>query len=160
MQLYIVRHAPAGERDEEKYPDDNLRPLTDKGRKRFRRLVKRLASEGLDPARIATSPLVRCQQTAEILSAESPRSPDLTILDELAPGAELAPLIAWTQHHAGEDVAWVGHAPDVSRWTEQLLGAELDTIDFAKGAIAAIRIDVQTSSRGQLLWLVKPKLVD
>jgi phosphohistidine phosphatase len=160
MLLYIVRHAHAGEPDSEDYPDDNLRPLTDKGRKRFRKLVRRLVAEGLDPLRIATSPLLRCQQTAEILSAESPRNPDLTILDELSPGAELAPLLAWTQHHADEDVAWVGHAPDVAQWTEELLGAETGSIEFTKGAIAAIRMDVQTSPRGQLLWFVNPKLIE
>ena len=160
MLLYIVRHAPAGEPDEHNYPDDSLRPITDKGAKRFRRLVRLLAAEGLDPGRIATSPFLRCQQTAEILSAETPRNADLTVLDELAPGAELAPLLTWAQHHITEDVALVGHAPDVAHWTEQLLGAEVGSIEFSKGAIAAINIDIQSSSRGQLLWFVKPKLVN
>ena len=37
MELFIIRHAWAAERDDAAFPDDSLRPLTDKGRKRFAR---------------------------------------------------------------------------------------------------------------------------
>ena len=33
MLLLLVRHADAGDRDPAQWPDDTLRPLTDKGRK-------------------------------------------------------------------------------------------------------------------------------
>ena len=38
LSLYLVRHALAAERSE-KYPDDNLRPLTSKGIAKFRMAV-------------------------------------------------------------------------------------------------------------------------
>ena len=46
MLLYIVRHAWAEERGA-KFPDDDLRPLTDAGRKRFKKLVRKLVKRGV-----------------------------------------------------------------------------------------------------------------
>ena len=57
MLLYIVRHAPAGQHGDPRYPNDSLRPLTRKGERRFSRLVKRLAEHGLAPTLVVTSPL-------------------------------------------------------------------------------------------------------
>ena len=47
MLLYIVRHAFAGQHGDPSYPDDSLRPLTKKGRKQFRRVVKKLCQARL-----------------------------------------------------------------------------------------------------------------
>ena len=74
MLLYIVRHAPAGQHGDPRYPNDSLRPLTRKGERRFERLVKRLVEHGLAPTLVVTSPLVRCRQTAEVLVAGCGRS--------------------------------------------------------------------------------------
>ena len=46
MLLYIVRHAFAGQHGDPRYPDDSLRPLTNKGRKQARRMIKKLARRG------------------------------------------------------------------------------------------------------------------
>ena len=69
MDLFIIRHAWAAERDDAAYPDDSLRPLTDEGRNRFARMVEALVPRGLTPQLIVTSPMLRCVQTAEILAA-------------------------------------------------------------------------------------------
>ena len=47
MNLFIIRHAWAAERDDAAFPDDSLRPLTDEGRKRFARMVEALVPRGL-----------------------------------------------------------------------------------------------------------------
>ena len=75
MDLFIIRHAWAAERDDAAYPDDSLRPLTDEGRNRFARMVEALVPRGLTPQLIVTSPMLRCLQTAEIL-ATGPRRED------------------------------------------------------------------------------------
>ena len=67
-QLYVIRHAVA--EDVAADGDDHARPLTRKGRRRFARLVQRLARAGMAVDLIATSPLVRTRQTAEILAEE------------------------------------------------------------------------------------------
>lgn len=160
MRLYLVRHAWAGQRDESKHPDDRLRPLTEKGKKRFRRQMELLVERGFDVVHVATSPLVRCRQTAEILAAQSPHRPDVTDMEALAPGAELAPLIAWTHQQSEGDVAWVAHAPDVNELAAALIGTGSASVDFAKGAVAAIEFQgAARSGLGTLRWLVTAEVL-
>ena len=64
-QLYLVRHAKAGER-RLWAGDDTLRPLSKKGWKQSELLAKRLAQ--LDPGLLCSSPYVRCVQTLEPLA--------------------------------------------------------------------------------------------
>jgi phosphohistidine phosphatase len=160
MILYIVRHAWAGEHGDPKYPDDALRPLSAKGVKRFRRVAKRLVKRGCTPRSIATSPLLRCRQTADALLERLEERTALVELPELSPGARLEPLLDWTRQHSDQDVAWVGHAPDVSRLTAELIGAAGEPIDFAKGAAAAISFeDSPGPGAGTLLWFVTAELL-
>lgn len=93
MQLYIVRHAFAGQHGDPKYPDDDMRPLTKKGRRRFGRLVKKLARRGFAPAVVATSPLVRCRQTADVIAARLGLAAGIVELDALRPGSRLDELV-------------------------------------------------------------------
>ena len=75
MELFIVRHAWAEPLGDPAWPSDAQRPLTAEGRKRFARMAEILVSRGVAPDLIATSPLVRCVQTAEILArAVGPQS--------------------------------------------------------------------------------------
>ena len=160
MLLYIVRHAPAGQHGDPRYPDDSLRPLTDKGRKRFGRLVKKLTKRDFAPTLIATSPLVRCRQTAQVLHDRLNGEAKLIELSELAPGSELASLISWTNTQQAARVAWVGHAPDVDRHIAGLVAAGGRIVALGKGAIAAIDFPATMSAgEGELLWLVSPKLL-
>jgi len=156
--LYIVRHADAGQSGDPRYPDDALRPVSKQGRKRFRRLARRLVKRGFAPALIATSPLARCRQTADVLAELVPGNPQPVELHELEPGAQLEPLLTWTAAQASHEIAWVGHAPDVNSLASQLIGAKDEAIRFAKGAIAAIEFAGPVAAgAGELIWLVTPK---
>ena len=95
MDLYIVRHAWAAERDDTRWPDDGLRPLTEEGKKRFAKVAACLAERGMKLQVVATSPLVRCVETARILVAAAGK-PKLVELDELRPGSDLDGLLCWT----------------------------------------------------------------
>ena len=66
-RLYLVRHAHAGDRTRWS-GDDDLRPLSDKGRRQAERLVQLLAGEPVD--RVLSSPSVRCVETVEPLARE------------------------------------------------------------------------------------------
>ena len=160
MLLYIIRHAWAEERDERRYPDDDLRPLTKEGRRRFRKMVRRLADRGFAPAEIATSPLPRCRQTAEVIAQVVPSQPQVTVVEALSPGSNLEALVEWTRQRAAGDVAWVGHAPDVDHLTAALIGDALSVIRFSKGALAAIEFDrPPAAGQGELLWLATAKVL-
>lgn len=158
MHLFIVRHAFAGQRGDPAYPNDDLRPLTKKGRKRFARLIKRLAQGDFAPAAIATSPLVRCRQTADIIAERLELEHAVVELDALCPHSELGELVEWSNRQDAEMVAWVGHSPDVEELAAALLGARDGALRFAKGAVAAIEFDddVQPGG-GELVWMATPK---
>jgi phosphohistidine phosphatase SixA len=158
--LYIVRHAFAGQHGDPRWPDDSLRPLTDQGRKQFRRVVKKLARRGFAPQLVATSPLVRCRQTADELCQRVEPSPELMELEALKPGSKLEELVAWSNERGVDMLAWVGHSPDVDQMSAALLGMRGGAIDFAKGAVAAIRFESAiTVGEGELAWLVTPKIL-
>lgn len=160
MTVYIVRHAWAEEHDEAVYPNDDQRPLTRKGCKRFRRLARRLAKRGMDVAQIATSPLVRCRQTADLLAEEMSGEATVTELDALRPESQLDSLLDWTRQQDGKDVAWVGHAPDVDRLAASLVGDEKASIQFDKGAVAAIDFNgPPAAGQGVLRWLAVAELL-
>src|SRR6185369_5784196 len=107
MILYIVRHAWAVERDEWKGPDDNSRPLTEDGRKRFARVAKRLVKRDFSPDMIATSPLLRARETADIIAARVPDGPQVIELPALGPSSDLNALLQWTAEQAVDEMAWV-----------------------------------------------------
>lgn len=156
-RLYIVRHAVA----EDVGPGglDHARRLTAKGRKRFARLVRRLADRGLDADLVATSPLVRCRETAEILADELGGQPRVEVVEALAPGADWQALVEWTVQQDAARVAWVGHAPCVGRLVAVSIGDGTAAVRMGKGAIASISLDDGPGQPGELDWLVTPDLL-
>jgi phosphohistidine phosphatase len=163
MELFIIRHAWAEPMGDPAWPSDARRPLTAEGRKRFARMAEILVSRGVTPGLIATSPLVRCAQTAEILAkAVGPQS-QVVVCEHLRPGGDPSGLLDWTvrQQDEHDQIAWVGHAPDVDHLTAGLIGAGGGQIHFGKGAIAAVRLDDSIRSvPGELRWLLTAKMLE
>ena len=161
MIIYIVRHAWAYHHGDSRWPDDSQRPLEAKGAKRFRRVVEQLAEGGFDPGIVATSPYVRCRQTADIVAELAPRSPAVVELKALEPGSDFEALVEWSRQQSdAESVCWVGHAPDVGRLAAALVSDEGANLRFAKGAAAAIRVDGEIGrDGGELCWLATAKLL-
>lgn len=160
MFLYIARHAWAGERGDPQWPDDSQRPLTPEGIERYSAMMKLLANRDFAPARIATSPYVRCRQTAEIIAMLVAGGPMIEDLEALEPGSDLEALIEWSNAQAGADVCWVGHSPDVEGLTAALVGDGGSNIRFAKAAVAAIEFDGRIADdAGELRWLVTAKVL-
>jgi phosphohistidine phosphatase len=123
--------------------------------------VAQLATRGLTPGIIATSPLIRCVETARILAAGDGKA-EVVELGELRPGSDLDSLLQWTAKQARKhaEIAWVGHAPDVNRMAVALIGQGDSQIRFGKGAIVAIRFDGPPAlGCGELQWLVTAKVL-
>jgi len=155
-RLYIVRHAIA--EDASADGDDRTRRLTRKGRRRFARLAKRLAKSGMEVNVIATSPLVRTRETAEILAAELPGEPPVIVVESLAPGADWQAVVEWSLTRDAESIAWVGHAPCVGRLVAASIGDGSAAVRMEKGAIASIAFPDGLGHPGELDWLVFPEL--
>lgn len=67
MPLLLIRHAHAGSRKEWK-GEDTLRPLSERGQRQARRLVRSV--EGCGVQRILSSPYARCHDTVVPLARE------------------------------------------------------------------------------------------
>jgi phosphohistidine phosphatase len=165
MDLYIIRHAWAGQYGDPNWPDDSLRPLTKKGRKRFAAFAEILSARGMAPTIIATSPMLRCRETAEILADALNNQPQVVDREELLPHGDLESLIKWTAQQAAElshsQIVWVGHAPDVGELTSALIGQANASIRFAKGAVAALRFaEAVEIGAAELRWLATARLLD
>jgi phosphohistidine phosphatase len=162
MILYAIRHAWAEEPGGSAWADDCQRPLTQEGQERFGQVVKALAQRGFAPQLVATSPLVRCRQTADLVAKHVPGRPKVVERNELVPGSDLTGILRWSGSQGGdiEEMAWVGHAPDVGRMVAALIGDGEGSIRFAKGAIAAIRFPGPPEiGEGELYWLVTAKVL-
>lgn len=162
MDLWIVRHAWAEPRDAARWPNDDLRPLSDEGKQRFARFLARLTQRGFEPSLIVTSDLVRARQTAELIAEGVSGRPEIVERPELRPGGRVESLLAWTaaQGEKAGRVAWVGHAPEVGRFTAGLVCQDDGWFRFAKGAVAMVRLaEPPRLGQGELRWLVTAKLL-
>ena len=157
MKLLIVRHGPAGDREEwEKTgKDDSLRPLTPKGKKEIRKAAAGLVR--LVPALdlIATSPWIRAAQTAEIVTREY--GVDLEEVEELTSHHQPEELQPWLERQrAREVVALVGHEPHLGLLVGYLLtGKSMSLVDLKKGGSCLLKLeDPSRAGRGTLEWLL------
>ena len=159
LEIYLVRHAIAAERGPE-WPDDDLRPLTDRGIARFEKAVAGLSNLKLAVDEVLTSPLVRARQTADLLASGLEDGPPVQVLETLAPGHEPADVVEAVARLArGRRVALVGHEPGLGELAAYLLGTRRD-IAFKKGGVC--RIDLESGvarSSGVLVWFLSPKIM-
>jgi phosphohistidine phosphatase len=161
MKILLIRHGKAQERgmmSSLSSKKDALRALTETGRRDMRKAAKGLRKLAPDIDLIATSPLVRARETAQIVAkvfgANDPLEQPL-----LAPGADASALLDWLQRQpADSTVALVGHEPDLGRAAARLLfGDDSDCIVFKKGACALIDVDAKVVvGHGKLSWLLQP----
>src|SRR5262249_49031694 len=69
MQLYIVRHGIAIDREDPKSPPDPERFLTEEGIEKTKEVARGVVRLGIVPDLLISSPYVRAMQTAEIFAA-------------------------------------------------------------------------------------------
>jgi phosphohistidine phosphatase len=116
VRLIVVRHAHADPGD-----PDELRPLSDRGRKEAQVLADELAARGA-PELVLSSPLLRARETAAPIAHAT--GAELRIDERLSPGATLDDVLAAVEGIAGP-VVTVGHQPDCSLIADAL-GVQVD----------------------------------
>ncbi|MDH4348764.1 MAG: histidine phosphatase family protein [Gemmatimonadota bacterium] len=159
MRILLVRHADAGRHDPTRWPDDTLRPLTDTGRRRHRRVARRLRRRGLVPTRLLSSPWLRAWESAEITSRGT-RGPAPEACGALAESPELASLRrALGDCDEAAVVGFVGHEPWLSEFASLLLTGSLAelAIDFPKSGVMSIAAPGLHPGEGTLEFLWRPK---
>jgi len=161
MQLYIVRHGIAIDREDPKCPPEADRYLTDEGIERTKQVAEAVAALGIHADLMFSSPYVRATQTAAIFASELEYSKQkIRRTDSLLPGAEPG---AFLRELAREkDVSTVlcfGHAPHVDGLLAAAVGASRHITSMKKAGVALVELKRLSPPNGQLVWLITPKLI-
>ncbi len=159
MQIILIRHADAGDRDPAFWPDDSTRPMSAKGARRHRRAIKRLRRSGLIPTFVLSSPWVRAWQTAE-LTASRLGTPAPVACPALADTPDLAALADAVGPQPPEAiVALVGHEPWLGELAALLLTGDSGgvAIDFPKSGILGLDAERFAAGAGSLQFFWRPK---
>lgn len=160
MQIVIVRHGVAFDRDPAQWPDDRQRPLTEEGEKKMRRAA--LGLKWLVPQVdvLLSSPWKRAWQTAEVLHVESgwpsPKSCEALEGDRNHRGV----LTVLREYASAGTVALVGHEPQSHRLASYLLTGDAARVllEFKKGAAAGLLIEGPLrAGTARLLWSLPPR---
>jgi phosphohistidine phosphatase len=162
VEIYLVRHAAASERDPDRWPDDSKRPLTPEGEEEFRLAARGLARVVPRVDAILSSPYQRSWRTAEILSELDswPAPEPLPVLEPTLPPEKAALVL---EDYAGaRSVAVVGHRPGLHELAAYLLTERSDGVEIAikKGGVACVRFDgAPAPGAGELRWLLTPEVL-
>ena len=160
MDIYLIRHAPAFARDEVAWPDDSERPLTPKGRRRWRRAARGLGLLVSDVVVLLSSPLSRAWETAMMLEQEAgwpapQRCEALAI--QGSPEAVVGALRSYT---SGGPVAMIGHEPNLHELASYLLTGDSAKVplEFRKGGCARLSfLEGVEPGSAVLRWLLLPR---
>jgi phosphohistidine phosphatase len=158
MRLLIIRHAVAVPRGTPDMEDDE-RPLTPKGRKRFRQAARGLVAVLKRPEALLTSPLPRARQTAD-LAAKAWGKVKVSETSALAGGTFENLALALAPFGKDDTVAIVGHEPDLSEVLGRLLGTpHTERVAFRKGGAALVEVPGPLQEGGTLVWYLTPRLL-
>lgn len=160
MQLLVIRHAIAQDRDDFSATGrpDSERPLTDLGREKMAKGALGLRDLAPSPELIGTSPFVRAEETAKIVSDVLGVGPVETV-DALTPERRPADLLPWLENHTGADcVIVVGHEPHLSTLVTWFLsGREESVVELKKGGACLLDLGSRPAAGGATLrWLLTP----
>jgi phosphohistidine phosphatase len=158
MQLLIVRHGIAEDRETWAPRDDALRPLTEDGKKKMKEAAKGLHALVPRLDLLATSPLTRAVQTAAILAKIYEKSQPVTV-DALSPGQHPPAFATWLRSQTThKTVAVVGHEPGLGTIASWLTaGIERSFLELGKGGACLLDLGARIDAgEAMLLWVLRP----
>ena len=138
---------------------DADRRLTKKGREEILAVARWMASQGFRFDLIATSPLVRAQETAEIIAGVLRPEKRVTWRSLVPDGEPDTVCREISKHPEDSAVLLVGHEPLLSSLIGQIIAGDPGAgIVMTKGALAKIRNFSYTHRpSGELHWLLTAK---
>jgi phosphohistidine phosphatase len=156
MKVYLIRHGDA-DVETPKGLGDGGRALTTKGRlllaSHFSALAPRMAGVEL----ILFSPLVRCAQTAQLLSMTMGYEGTLRAHKALLPDMPVGAIEALLAECAAKAVVLVGHQPAMGALASYLLRQEHFPKPFVPGTVVGIEfVPSEQPLHGSLLFCAQP----
>jgi phosphohistidine phosphatase len=157
MFLLFIRHAtaaPLGKSAE----FDKDRPLTSRGRQRFRQVARSLTQLVVEPKAILTSPLLRARETAGI-AANAWGAIRPVVVPALRDGKWPGICRALSAYGKADTVVLVGHEDWISSITARLLGSDKGkAFGYRKGGVALLELETADARNATLLWFIPPRV--
>jgi len=154
MQVYLIRHGIAVDREDPNCPPDTERPLTPKGRKRTEAAAMGLRALDVKPSAVLTSPWLRALQTAEIF-CEAMGFPHKKIIrtDSLKGTSTPADLMRELQTIKGKVVLCFGHEPHLHLMIGHVLHTNAKITELKKAGLALLELERLSPPQGRLIAL-------
>lgn len=161
MQLYIVRHGIAVDREDPKCPADPERFLTNEGIEKTREVAQGVAEVATVPDLMISSPYLRAVQTAEVFATVFEYSKQkIRKSDLLLPGAESLQLFRELSKDKDISAVFVfGHAPHLDDVIATAIGTKHHISSLKKAGVALVELKRLVPPSGELIWLATPKLL-
>ena len=159
MDVILIRHAKAGNRDPNSWPDDDERPLTAEGQVEHRAVMRAAKKMGVKFDFLVTSPLKRARESADIVGQVYRWAEEPQVAAEIGHGYSVAAVVKLLAKFPPDSrVALVGHEPDFSGLATALIGGKTGLgIQLKKSGIAGVRFEGPAEAgTGTLLFLLKP----
>jgi phosphohistidine phosphatase len=164
MNIFILRHGIALERDDWKGKDDSLRPLTREGEKQLQKISRALKKMKLEFDLILSSPYARAKTTAEIVADKLKLKKRLKLSEALIAEGEPEQVVneITALKPPPEYLLLVGHEPYLSQLISQLISGDAGmNIDFKKAGLCRLKVDELRFGRcATFCWLLTPKQME
>jgi len=157
MRLYILRH---GDAVESPFYQDYDRPLSDLGKRQIQAVAHFFQIAREKPDLILTSPLVRAQQTSDLVRENLGVDESLTT-DRLVSGGNLRDLIKEIDAHDVARMLVVGHEPQLSGLISILTGGdEQFRVEMKKASLACLEVRHPVKKgHAVLAWLLSSSVL-
>jgi phosphohistidine phosphatase len=156
MQIYLLRHGIA--EDAKPGHPDAERSLTDEGRDKLRRVLKRARTADLDPSLILSSPYRRAVETAAVAAEVLAYKGEIVRTSALVP--EASPYDVWEEIRNRKNeraVLLSSHEPLMSSLAAFLLDSPPLRVEMKKAALVRIDCDrFGPKPAGVLKWMLTP----
>jgi phosphohistidine phosphatase len=161
MELYIVRHGIAIDREDPKCPPDPERYLTEEGVEKTKQVAKGVAALAASADLLLSSPYVRATQTAEIFAAALDYAKQkIRRMDLLLPGADPSLLFReLAKDKQSASVFLFGHAPQLDEIIATAVNSKRHITSLKKAGVALIELKRISPPIGMVVWLATPKLL-
>lgn len=155
MNLYLIRHSIAENISLDKKDFD--RELTSEGKSVIAKTSQAWKNYINQLDVVLSSPLTRAVQTAEIISTNLQANQNLVKDNNLGTGSRTSDLIELLNSLEYENVAVVGHQPDLSIHVNNFCGTGSFNLVFPPAALAKIEFDNSIKyGRGKLVYFIPP----
>jgi phosphohistidine phosphatase len=160
MQIYLLRHGIA--EDAAPGHSDSERALTNEGKEKLRRVLKRARAADVSPSLMLSSPYKRALETADVAADVLGYKGRILRTRALAPDA--SPYETWGEMREHKDetaILVASHEPLMSSLAAFLLNSPALIVDMKKAAL--LRVDcprVTAQPHCMLKWMLVPAVAE